>query len=843
MKIKNIIYILLAGFILRLILTPHGTYSTDMSCWIGWSSRLRKVGFARFYDSWSDYLPGYLYILFFWGKLLTFLETNVGNIPTKAFFKLIPIFSDLLAGFFLYKIARKFFDETKSLLVSALYLFNPAILANSALWGQADSFLASLSVASIWFLLNKKYLLSVILLAILALVKPPGIIIVPIIFLLILREEGFQKAFFLGLLSLSIFAVAFVPFAGGETLIPFIYKRWQLTLNQYPYTGLNAFNFWNVFDLRWTKDKTKFLFLSYHQWGILLFAGIYFPSIFVLLKKWREEWAENLPLLAATLGTIFYASFMFLTRVHERHLYPVFIFLAIISIFKPKYWILYFLSSLLYVLNLRFSFVWGMQKFKKIFTPLEVAVFAIGNLGISLTLFKNLIQKEWTTRAKKIKRPSQPIVESAYKKIETYFKNKKKKQPKTKLSKWFLISLMLIAALTFSIRIWRLGVPNKHIFDEVYKAFTAQEMAKGNPDAWVWGKDAPEGFHYTWTHPPLSKLAMVGTIKTFGSTPFGWRMAPLIFGIGIVFLIGLLGKELFNEKVGIIAALLAAFECLFFVQSRTGLNDIFLVFFILLASYFFTQEKWWLTGIATGLAISTKWSALYLLPFFGTVQVYETLPLLFSKPREFWENMLKKTLKSFFFLVGVAGVVYLIVYIPFFTTGHSWSKFVELQKQMWWYHTRLDATHPFTSRWWSWPIIKRPIWYYTKSFNGKIANIYAMGNPLIWWTGILTMVTLTASLLKRYSREKFLVLCGYLSFWLPWARSPRIMFLYHYLPSLAFLILSLAWQLEKFMKRRKWVVFVFLSAVIALFFYFYPRISAFPVSKDWNRQYKWFKSW
>ncbi|MBI4033003.1 MAG: hypothetical protein HY377_00570, partial [Candidatus Blackburnbacteria bacterium] len=58
-----------SAFILRVLLAPFGTLLLDHNTFVAWSTNLAQNGFAHFYDSWSDYLPGYLYILYLLGKI------------------------------------------------------------------------------------------------------------------------------------------------------------------------------------------------------------------------------------------------------------------------------------------------------------------------------------------------------------------------------------------------------------------------------------------------------------------------------------------------------------------------------------------------------------------------------------------------------------------------------------------------------------------------------------------------------------------------------------------------------------------------------------------------------
>lgn len=846
-RVKKIFIFLAAALLLRLLLSPFGTYEGDMSSWVGWGNRLQEVGFGRFYEAWSDYLPGYLYILLLWGKLFNFLWQSSLRVSAEIFFKLPAILSDVLTGYLIYRIAKRWVGEENALVSSILYLFNPAVLANSTLWGQVDSVLTLSVLLTIWLFLKEKLILAPFFLAFSCVTKPQGFLLIPLVFLILLKKRSRQDLLIFSTASLLFFLIFFWPFVGEAPLVRFAWERFQATLNQYPYTSLNAFNLWGIGNLVWKKDSLKFLGISYQIWGLVFFGSLYLFALSSFSKRLKKKILSNLPALVIFLAVVSYASFNLLTRVHERHLFPVFAFLALASAFKPKLWVIYFFSSLLYVLNLHFAYVWLTQNFREIFSPFLVSLFAIVNLGLLLHLLKVFVKKNRIAEKKPETRKPSLTIPNLPLRIKTYFlEGSEEGEGKKDLSpRYFLLLLVVVVLFSFVTRFWRLGVPPEHFFDEVYHAFTAQEILKGNSAAWGWWGTPPKGFAYEWTHPPFAKLAMATTLWLFGNSAFGWRIAPALFGIGSVVVIALLGKKLFGPRAGILAAFLATFDGLMFFQSRIGMNDIFFLFFMLASLYFFCRKNWWGAGINFGLALSSKWTAVYLLPFYGLFQLYESLPLFFKDRSRFWKFLRRRIFRSSFFLLVLPLGVYILVYLPFFLSGHSWSQFIELQKQMWWYHTRLRATHPFTSPWWSWPIMKRPVWCFAETNGENVSNIYAMGNPIIWWAGLPALLLLGWQILKKYSRTIAFILLGYLSFWLPWALSPRIMFIYHYLPSLSLLIIALGWLLGKRWKSRKGKVLTitFLLLTALLFFYFYPRLSAWPVSEGFNQQYRWFESW
>src|SRR3972149_11163769 len=189
------------------------------------------------------------------------------------------------------------------------------------------------------------------------------------------------------------------------------------------------------------------------------------------------------------------------------------------------------------------------------------------------------------------------------------------------------IMLFFLLIISLGLKFYRLNNPNSYYFDEIYFAFTAEEMAKGSDIPWGIGGNAPKGFAYEWVHPPLGKEISALGILIFGDNTFGWRFFQALFGGFGTLIIYLLGKELFESKrAGLIAAFLFTFESFIFVLSRITMVDIFLMSFILLASLFIikytrTQKKPYLvlSGVFCGASMSVKWSGIYAVEFLAAV--------------------------------------------------------------------------------------------------------------------------------------------------------------------------------------------------------------------------------
>ncbi len=420
--------------------------------------------------------------------------------------------------------------------------------------------------------------------------------------------------------------------------------------------------------------------------------------------------------------------------------------------------------------------------------------------------------------------------------------------------------LALILVFGFGIRLYRLAIPDSYYFDEIYFAFTAQEMAKGHRAAWESYNKAPEDLAYEWTHPPLGKEISALGIMIFGNNTFGWRFFQAIFGaLGVLF-IYLLGKNLFDSKVaGLIASLLYSFESFFFVLSRISMVDIFIADFLMLASLFIvkyarTRKNKFLVlaGFFCGAGMSVKWSGVYITEFLAGValflvyyfEVYTTS----ARDREFLSSLLRIIPRMFLAFVIVPLLVYLATYIPFFYYGNSFHDFITLQGNMYGYHGGVTQTHPYQSAWWQWPLMLRPVYLHLQDLgDGMRAHIYLIGNIFIWYTSLLFLILGIIRVVRKETPSLLFVVLSFFAYWLPWAFSPRkIIFLYHFLPSLVFLLLATTYFLTELWNssgKGKIFVIVYFCIAAGMFFYYYPILAALPIGESDIDRYLWLSSW
>jgi len=122
------------------------------------------------------------------------------------------------------------------------------------------------------------------------------------------------------------------------------------------------------------------------------------------------------------------------------------------------------------------------------------------------------------------------------------------------------------------------------------------------------------------------------------------------------------------------------------------------------------------------------------------------------------------------------------------------------------------------------------VWFYVDYAKTAVANIYNLGNPAIFWGGLISLL---------FCRNLFL-LASYLLLFFPLVFSPRIMFLHHYLPALAILCLILANVVSRLPK--KYITFIIVITVIT-FIFFYPINSAVPLPSNLVKYWFWLPGW
>ncbi|MDQ6941859.1 MAG: phospholipid carrier-dependent glycosyltransferase, partial [Candidatus Eremiobacteraeota bacterium] len=261
-------------------------------------------------------------------------------------------------------------------------------------------------------------------------------------------------------------------------------------------------------------------------------------------------------------------------------------------------------------------------------------------------------------------------------------------------------------------------------------------------------------------------------------------------------------------------------------------------------------------AVALGLLLSSKWNGMLDLAvvWTGVIAIWAQrfLPgrALYGNPRGFTLDV----------VLGVtaftAATIYVMTYMPFFALGNSFSDLVALQQQMWWYHSSgvANATHPYSSVWWQWPIEQIPISYYYKDFrpavdaaNGAaccVAEILALPNPAVFLLGLISVPFTAWRAWSERNKGYAILAIAYAFQWLPYAGSPRILWEYHFFPNLTVIVLCDV-VLIGYVARRlapstvRWSLSVYGAVVVGLFAFFYPVLAGTQVTYDQWYQRMW----
>lgn len=277
------IALLASAFLLRIalaLLVPG--YTTDLNLFKNWASSAAK-SITQFYSNSqaSDYPPLYIYVLSIVGKIGTISAMSKYYI---LLLKLPSIIADIAASFFIYKIARKHFNSEIAMLLSAFYAFNPAIFINSTLWGQVDSFFALIVATSVYLLSEKKIIPSTILFTAAVLMKPQGIIFLPVLFFELVRQKDWKLFVKSAVTALITAVIVILPFSINKNPL-WIFSLYSGTISEYPYASLNAYNFFSLIGANNVKDTATLFIFSYHTWGMIFIVLVTLFSWYIYIKK------------------------------------------------------------------------------------------------------------------------------------------------------------------------------------------------------------------------------------------------------------------------------------------------------------------------------------------------------------------------------------------------------------------------------------------------------------------------------------------------------------------------------------------------------------------------------
>jgi dolichyl-phosphate-mannose--protein O-mannosyl transferase len=270
-----------------------------------------------------------------------------------------------------------------------------------------------------------------------------------------------------------------------------------------------------------------------------------------------------------------------------------------------------------------------------------------------------------------------------------------------------------------------------------------------------------------------------------------------------------------------------------------------------------TLGRPWLlvAGISIGAATAVKWSGAYVAPaVIGLVVAWAVAERRQAEPEAAWAAWIigafrREALPT----IVLLGVVPLAVYVASYTgrmpgelialpwdPASVWRGIWEHQRAMLDFHTGLGGDHPYQSPPWSWPLLKRPVAYWFSDEGGVYREIMALGNPVVWWTGVVGLAGLAITWWRSafaLLRPEPVILAAALSTYVPWLilsgdRSQT--FLWYLLPTVPFLCLALGTFAAWAWSRASWRIAaaVYGIAVLASFAFWLPVATALPLDPD-----------
>jgi dolichyl-phosphate-mannose--protein O-mannosyl transferase len=414
---------------------------------------------------------------------------------------------------------------------------------------------------------------------------------------------------------------------------------------------------------------------------------------------------------------------------------------------------------------------------------------------------------------------------------------------------WGWLGPLLVTAFGAFLRFDRLRVPRALIFDETYYAKDAWSILNhgveltlvGNANAIIQAGHTNifAACNGTATcgeyvvQPEMGKLLIAVGEWLFGLNSFGWRFASAVFGSLAILLICRIARRMTRSTLlGCVAGLLMSLDGLEFVLSRSGILDIFLMFFVLaafgcilidrdssraqLADRVARQEggllgprlgirRWRVAaGVFLGLAVATKWDAgWYILGFAALITAWDIGARRAAGLTSFVRGGLRETRWLPVTFLAIPLTVYIASWSGWFVTSTGYFRdyaqthgvhtpVISALYSLFEYHLQaikfglgLKASHPYQSQPWDWLLVTRPVAFFYECYTGPVAGpshycpshysgaewsqeVLALGTPAIWWGSMLALLFCLGWWLLHRDWRAGAVLLGVLAGWGPW---------------------------------------------------------------------------
>jgi predicted membrane-bound dolichyl-phosphate-mannose-protein mannosyltransferase/Gpi18-like mannosyltransferase len=491
------------GVALRLVTLRSPGFPSDVATFEAWAMRVAELGPGRFYEPgyFSDYPPGYLYVLGFLGSIL---KGELLHLAVKA----MSIPADIAIALIAARLVWSAAGRASAVLAAGLWMLSPGPIFAGPYWGQVDAVGTVPLMAALVFAGRGRWASAGVLAGVAAMVKPQfGIALVVVLaaaaIVWIRSADWRTPARVLAGAGGTILLLG-LPFRTGPgELIDLV----QSAAGTYPYTSLYAFNIWSIVGDFWKPDD------GYVVTGaVLLLAGV--AGSCVLL--W---WRRDVPTLLAAGALAAFAFYFLPTRAHERYLFPAFALLLPLAVVRARLFTPYIALAISFAVSLYFAFTRYPQNDLRSPQWLEDTLFTRnGQIFIALVMLGLAGYIAWRLTRGDATLERDLDIGIAEETAGVARAAGAAPAPPSPRGPWRLPALLalggpptrrdlatafLVALVVLGTRGFRLDQPRDMYFDEVYHARTAFELlAEREP--------------YEWTHPHLAKEIMALGILAFG---------------------------------------------------------------------------------------------------------------------------------------------------------------------------------------------------------------------------------------------------------------------------------------------------------------------------------------
>jgi mannosyltransferase len=131
-------------------------------------------------------------------------------------------------------------------------------------------------------------------------------------------------------------------------------------------------------------------------------------------------------------------------------------------------------------------------------------------------------------------------------------------------------------------------------------------------------------------HPPLFYLIEKYWTATFGYSEIALRTPSILFGLGTIFIVYLIAKNIFNKRVALLSATLISTSGLSIYYSQEARMYSLAALLVSALFYLFLEKKWVLFSIVLALIAATDYVSLFVVPVFWLLDLKDWKKLSFS---------------------------------------------------------------------------------------------------------------------------------------------------------------------------------------------------------------------